>query len=159
MDRFIGLLHVAILRSPALLFHGPERVHAPHLRQMGEIPRRRRGRGRPFERTTVPRIPRHIAIKFAPANTHGELHASQCYTEEDQQGARQCDEHERLPMHVRIVLHAPRRAHEAQCVKRREGEVEAEEPAPETALPSRSFSVKPKAFGNHTVARAGLDPA
>ena len=34
-------------------------------------------------------------------------------------------------MHVRIVLHAPRRTHESQHVERHEGEVEAEEPAPE----------------------------
>src|SRR5260370_36073666 len=34
-------------------------------------------------------------------------------------------------MRVRIMLHAPRRTHEAQHVERREGEVEAEEPAPE----------------------------
>src|SRR5260370_17305980 len=70
MDRFIGPLDVPILRSPALLFHGPERVRAAHLRQMREVPRRRRGRGRPLERTTVPRIPRDIAINFPAANNH-----------------------------------------------------------------------------------------
>src|SRR5271167_2358732 len=34
-------------------------------------------------------------------------------------------------MHVRIVLHAPRRTHKSQHVQRHEGEIEAEEPAPE----------------------------
>src|SRR5580698_6392512 len=38
MDRFVGSPDVAILRGTAPLLHGPERVRAVHLRQMGEVP-------------------------------------------------------------------------------------------------------------------------
>src|SRR6202789_3484701 len=131
MDRFVGLLAIATLRAPSLLLHGPERVRAVHLRQMREVPGRAAGRSSTLERTTVPRISRHIAIPFALANTHGELHASQCYPQQNQYRAREGDEHEWLPMHIRIVLHASRRTHESQHVERHEGQVEAEEPAPE----------------------------
>jgi len=47
---------------------------------------------------------------------------------------REGDEHERLPMRVRIVLQAPRSTHESQHIQRREGKVEAEEPAPKQPL-------------------------
>ena len=51
---------------------------------------------------------------------------------------------QRLPGRVVVVVHAARRAHEAEDVERHEGHVEADQPAPERRpCPSRSFSRKP----------------
>ena len=119
---------------PTLLLRVPEGVGLLDLRQMRKIPAGGgdgidHSRVRPFQGSPVT-----SRLASPLANAHRELHDSQRDPDEDHDGAGERDQHQRLPMHVRIVLHPPRRTHQAQRVERHEGEVEAEEPAPEDRL-------------------------
>ena len=104
------------------------------MRQHGEIPGRRRRCGRPFERTAVPGIAGDVTALIARADADDELHDRQHDAGENHQRADESDQHQRLPAGLGIMLHPPRRAHQAQRVKRHEGEIEADEPAPERRL-------------------------
>ena len=67
---------------------------------------------------------------------------------EDDDRAPERDDHQRLPTGIGVMLHAPGRAHQPQRIERHEGEIEADQPAPEGGLAEPSSSVKPKALGN-----------
>jgi hypothetical protein len=51
------------------------------------------------------------------------------------------------------VLQAAGHAHQPGDIERHEGEMEADEPAPERGLPQRSSSLKPKALGTSNCSR------
>ena len=63
-----------------------------------------------------------------------ELRDLQGDAAQDDQGADARDQQPGVPLGPIVVLHAPRHALEADHVKRHEGDVEADEPAPEGGL-------------------------
>ncbi len=123
----VGLLRRALL-------HAPVGVLALDMRQHGEVEgRRRRGR-RPFQRAAVPGIAGHVAQLLAVADADHELRDLQHDAGQDDGRADRRDQQPGMPCRHVVVLHAPRHAHEAQDVERHEGQVEADEPAPERGL-------------------------
>ena len=68
---------------------------------------------------------------------------------QDHQRAGHRHQHQRLPAGLVVVLHAARRAHQAERIERHEGEIEADQPAPERRpCPAARRGVKPNALGN-----------
>ena len=129
-DRFIGRFH----RAPPRALHLPERVDRLDPGQHREIVGRRRRRGRPLQGSTVPRVAGQVAALLARADADIELRdlAEDAAENDDGPGLR--DQQQRLPARVGDVLQAPGHAHQAQHIERHEGEIEADEPAPEAGL-------------------------
>src|SRR5262249_25259311 len=71
---------------------------------------------------------------FACADADIELRDLAEDSAENDNGPDLCDQQKRLPARIRNMLKAPGHAHEAQLIKRHEGEIEADEPAPEAGL-------------------------
>src|SRR5207245_6414453 len=82
----------------------------------------------------VPRVAGQIAAALARADADIELRDLAEDAEENDDGAQLRDQQQRLPARVGNVLEAPRHAHHAQDIERHEGEIEANEPAPEAGL-------------------------
>ena len=137
--------------SCACLLHAPVGIRALDLGRTREVPRRRRRGDRPFERAAVPRIAGPVARAVAVADADvraAATGAARCRPAMTSAPAIATSISGCQPVSV-VVLHAPRRAHQAEHIERHEGEVEADQPAPERApCPSRSSSVKPNALGN-----------
>ena len=119
----------------------------PRPGQDGEIERRRRRCRRPFERAAHPGSPVTIAQLLAMANAHDELRdltqmpARMTAAPRPRPAARDAmREHRRL--------HPAGHAHQAQHIERHEGNIEADQPAPERSLARPSCRRKPNAFGN-----------
>src|SRR5215831_1751440 len=130
LDGFIGRLD----RGQASPFHVRERVDRLDPGQYREIVGRRRRRGRPREGPPVPRVAGQVAADFAGADADIELRDLAEDAEEDDDGAGLGDKQQRLPARVGDVLQAPRHALQAQHIERHEGEVKADQPAPEARL-------------------------
>ena len=95
---------------------------------------RRRRQGQPFERPAVPRIAGDVAPLVARLDRIEQLDDRQHDSQADDHRADQRDVQPRRPGRIGDVLHPPRPAPEAEHVERHEGEVEADEPAPEDRL-------------------------
>src|SRR5205085_9467158 len=131
--RITGLLAELCLLARALL-HGPVGLLAFDVRKHREVEAwRRRGR-RPFERAPVPRIAGRVAKRLAPADADDELRDLQDYSDQNDGRAAGRDQQPRPPSCDIVVLHATGHSHQAQNVERHEGDVEADEPAPERGL-------------------------
>ena len=69
-----------------------------------------------------------------------------------------CHQQPGLPAEHVIVLHAPGHAHQAEHIERHEGDMEADEPAPERALPQRFVEREAERLGEPiVVAREGAE--
>ena len=130
VDGFIGLFD----RAHSPLLHLPEGIDRLDAGQHGEIVGRGRRRGRPLQGPAVPRVAGQVAAALARADADVELCdlAENADEDDDRPGLR--DQQQRLPARVGDVLEAPGHAHQAQGVERHEGEIEADEPAPEAGL-------------------------
>src|SRR5262249_36580470 len=95
---------------------------------------RRRRQGQPFERAAIPRIARDVATLVASLDRIQQLDDGKHDPEPDDDGAEKGEVQQRAQTWMGDVLHPPRRAPEAEHVKRHEGQVEADEPAPENRL-------------------------
>jgi len=125
------LVHKLALLERTLL-HAPIGFGAMHVGKHREIERRRRRQSRPFQRPAVPWIAGDVAALVAGPYRDVELHDREDDAGKDEQCADKRGDHVRLPVRIVIMLHPPRRAHQAEDVERQEGKPEADEPAPET---------------------------
>jgi len=102
----------------------------------------------PFERAAVPRITGHVAQLLAITDRHNELHDLANDADQDDSGA-ECRRYQpRLPGQIVVMLHAPGHAHQAQHVERHEGDIEADEPAPERGFAPTFVELEPNTLGN-----------
>src|SRR5581483_2435674 len=124
-------------RLYASLLHVPERITAAHHRDAREVVDGRRRGGRPLERAALPGIAGQIAGALTLRNAHHHLSDLQSDAAEDDDGADRCDDEERLPGRILVMVHAARRPHQSEDIERHERYVEPDEPAPERRLPER----------------------
>ena len=100
------------------------------MRQDRKIPGRRRRRRGPFERAAVPGIAGQRGAARGRGSTQRAARSGRRSRQNDD-GADHRDQQPGLPSQIVVMLHAPGHAHQAQHVERHEGEMEADEPAPE----------------------------
>ncbi|EMH73405.1 hypothetical protein EHI8A_167850 [Entamoeba histolytica HM-1:IMSS-B] len=135
--RHVDLLVVRILLlGDAFLFHAPVGVDVVHFRHFSEVVEGRRRRGRPFQGTAIPRIARHVHVlrQIAVADTDVEHPQLAQDAQGDDAGADGGGHQEGVPVGVVVVVQTTGHAHEAQHVQRHEGDIEADQPAPEGLL-------------------------
>src|SRR5262245_11251128 len=142
-NRFIGRR----ARGPPGALHVPERVDGLDPGQHRKIVGRRRRRGRPLERSTVPRVAGQVEAALARADADIELGGLAENAAENDDGPDLRDQQQRLPARIRDVLQAPGHAHEAQLIKGHESEIKADEPAPEAGLAPSFVEGEPKGLG------------
>ena len=131
----LGLFSRASLDLPKGVFTG-------YLRQHRKIESGGRGWGGPFERPAIPGVAGLVAQLLAPANADDELDDLKHDSARDQARAECGNDQPGVPFRHVIVLHSPRHAEQSKDIKRHEGDVEADQPAPECCL-SKTF-VKPE---------------
>src|SRR2546429_5517240 len=102
-----------------------------HVWPDGEIVGRRRRGGRPFQRPAVPRIAGRDCKRGAVADAYGELNGEEGDATQDEEGAEFGYDEIRLPAGDIVALEALRHAHEAENIKRHEGQIDADDPGPE----------------------------
>ncbi len=122
--RIGGLLaEPRLLEGP--LLHAPVGLFALDIGEHREVEGRRRGRCRPFEGASIPRIAGLVAKLLTPANADDELRNLQNYSDKDDRRAAGRDQQPWMPGRDIVVLHATGHSHEAEDVERHEGDVEA----------------------------------
>src|SRR3982074_1151371 len=113
------------------------------MRQHGEIERRWRRGGGPFERPSIPGVAGLVAQLFAAANADDELGDLKPDAAHDECRTAGGHDQPRTPYRHVVVLHPPGHTEQAEDIKRHKGDVEADQPTPERRL-TKPF-VKPEA--------------
>src|SRR5690606_30799803 len=83
-----------------------------------------------------------------------DLHHDRYDAQQDDDGTDPGHDHQRLPFGLLVGLHTTHGTKEAQCVERHEGEIEADQPAPEGALAPFFIQLEAERF-REPVAEAG----
>ena len=127
--------------------HVPPGINLMNTGREGEIVIRRWRRGRPFQGPAIPVIACGVAKRLAIPDSDEDLDQKRCYPRGDKQSTDKGDD-KISAIDRGVELAEPTGdAHEAKRIKRHEGEVEADEPAPERHLAPERVELETKRLG------------